>query len=231
MTVQLQQVRFSWRAGQPALYVPELEIAKGERVFIKGPSGSGKTTLLNLLAGIVQPDEGEISLLDQSLSALRKGQLDQFRADHIGFVFQQLNLLPYLGLVENVTLGCSFSTQRKARALSNHATLEDAALSLLEQLGLRAEARSGKPVLELSTGQQQRVAVARALLGQPEIIIADEPTSALDVAHRDNFIQLLTDQCQISGSSLIFVSHDPSLQSYFSRVIEVKPYDEGGFTL
>jgi putative ABC transport system ATP-binding protein len=134
-------------------------------------------------------------------------------------------------VLENVVLPCRFSTLRRQRAEAQYRSVNDGAVELLQRLGFSAEMIATNSVLALSTGQQQRVAAARALLGAPEIIIADEPTSALDTEHRDRFIDLLIEQCQQLDSALIFVSHDPFLQSHFQRVETLKPYHQGGFYL
>jgi putative ABC transport system ATP-binding protein len=186
-------------------------------VFIKGPSGSGKSTLLGLLTGIISPQQGNVSILNTDLNQLKQHQKDRFRADHIGYIFQQFNLLPYLSVIDNVILPCHFSPQRKRKAGS---ALKTAAINLLQRLHLD-KTLLDKPVIELSIGQQQRVAAARALIGHPELLIADEPTSALDQDNRTAFIELLMEEVSQTGSSLIFVSHDATLESLFSRTINL----------
>lgn len=151
-------------------------------------------------------------------------QRDRFRADHIGYIHQLFNLIPYLSVIENVTLPCKFSTLRKKRALEHASTLTDEARRLLAHLGLSNEGLLKRPVAELSVGQKQRVAAARALMGRPEILIADEPTSALDAANRESFIELLFNECAESKATLIFVSHDFSLAPMFDRSVQL----EGG---
>lgn len=215
--VELAQLRYRWKGqSKDILNIPELIIAQGEHVFLRGESGSGKTTLLNLLAGILTPTDGSICLLEEDLHNTSSSKRDRFRADHMGVIFQQFNLLPYLSMVENITLPCSFSKRRRDKA----GDPQQAATQLLDHLQLDESLRS-KMVTELSVGQQQRVAVARALIGQPEIIIADEPTSALDTSTRDRFIDLLFTQAEAQNSTIIFVSHDPHIASHFPRVIEL----------
>ena len=215
--VELAQLRYRWKGqSKDILNIPELTIAQGEHVFLRGESGSGKTTLLNLLAGILTPTGGSIRLLEEDLHSASSSKRDRFRADHMGVIFQQFNLLPYLSMVENITLPCSFSKRRRDKAGDPQQT----ATQLLDHLQLDESLRS-KLVTELSVGQQQRVAVARALIGQPEIIIADEPTSALDTSTRDRFIDLLFTQAEAQHSTIIFVSHDPHIASHFPRVIEL----------
>jgi putative ABC transport system ATP-binding protein len=217
--IRVENLHFAWHKGQPTvLNIPELVIAAGEHVFIQGASGSGKSTLLNLLAGVNQPQQGQISILDEAINQLSAAQRDHFRADHIGFVFQLFNLIPYLSVLENVTLPCRFSKQRQHKATAN-SSLEQEAVRLLKHLGMANKKLLQRPVTELSVGQQQRVATARALIGSPEIIIADEPTSALDSDMRQDFIELLFAECANTNATLLFVSHDQQLQGLFSRQI------------
>jgi len=201
--------------------IPELSIQKGERVFIKGESGSGKTTLLSLIGGINLPHAGRINILGKDTGQLKQSRRDQFRADHIGFIFQLFNLIPYLSVIENITLACAFSSRRKANALTKSKTLEDEAYRLLSHLQLQDRRLLNKPVSDLSVGQQQRVAAARALIGSPELIIADEPTSALDADTREHFLSLLLSECELSGSTVLFVSHDQALENSFDRHIHL----------
>jgi len=220
--LKVENLRFRWPSGQrDVVDIPELSIQQGERVFIKGESGSGKTTLLSLLGGINLPDSGRINLLGTDIGQLKQSHRDQFRADHIGFVFQLFNLIPYLSVIENITLACAFSSQRKAKALVKSSTLEDEAYRLLSHLQLQDRSLLNKPVSDLSVGQQQRVAAARALIGSPELIIADEPTSALDADILEHFLSLLLSECEHSGSTVLFVSHDPSLEKTFDRSIHL----------
>jgi putative ABC transport system ATP-binding protein len=151
--------------------------------------------------------------------SLRTGARDQRRVDHVGYIFQQFNLLPYLSVIDNVLMPCRFSALRAGRA-SESGTMEDAARTLLQGLGLPREAWT-KSASALSVGQQQRVAAARALIGHPEVVIADEPTSALDEERRDAFMELLLTRCAEASSALVFVSHDARLARHFERVIEL----------
>ena len=220
--VQLKDLCFAWRADRPpVLDIAELHIARGERVFIRGASGSGKSTLLALLAGVATPQAGEVRVLDRVVNRLSGPARDHFRADHIGFIFQMFNLLPYLSVLDNVTLPCRFSRQRRERAQANSGSLEQEAQRLLQHLGLAHPELLHRAVTELSVGQQQRVAAARALIGAPQILIADEPTSALDSDRRAAFVRLLFQECDASGATLIFVSHDRQLEPLFGRHIEL----------
>ncbi|MGY4524397.1 ABC transporter ATP-binding protein [Pseudomonas sp. TE21394] len=215
--IELRDLVFAW-PGQPALLdIPVFRLDAGEALFLKGPSGSGKTTLLGLLGGVNVPGQGRIQLLGQDLGSLGQGARDRFRVDHTGYIFQQFNLLPFLSVRENVELPCRFSRNRKARAEQRHGSVGLAASTLLAHLGLDDPALLARRADSLSIGQQQRVAAARALIGQPELVIADEPTSALDADTREAFIRLLFDECRAAGASLLFVSHDQSLAPLFDR--------------
>ncbi len=220
--LSLQEVRFSWPGQpQPVLDIEAFSLAPGERVFLQGISGSGKTTLLSLLGGVITPQQGSIRILDTELTKLNHGGRDRFRADHVGFVFQQFNLIPYLSLTANVTLPCRFSRKRRDKVLARSTSLEEEAQRLLAHLGLSLNQLGQRKVTDLSVGQQQRVAVARALIGSPELIIADEPTSALDAGARFAFLDLLFREVEDSGAALLFVSHDPALKEKFQRSVQL----------
>lgn len=215
--IHLSNVGFAW-PGQPELLdIDSFTLQHGESLFLKGPSGSGKTTLLGLLGGVQKPQRGRIELLGQELSQLSAGARDRFRVDHTGYVFQQFNLLPFLSVRENVELPCHFSKLRANRAVQRHGSVAEATRALLAHLGLQQAELLQRRAGELSIGQQQRVAAARALIGQPELVIADEPTSALDTDAREAFLELLFAECRDAGSSLLFVSHDQSLARLFDR--------------
>ncbi|MDX2354487.1 MULTISPECIES: ABC transporter ATP-binding protein [Pseudomonadaceae] len=218
--LELHQLGFAWPGQAELLDIPNFTLASNQSLFLKGPSGSGKTTLLGLIGGVQKAQRGTVQLLGTDLAALSAGARDRFRVDHTGYIFQQFNLLPFLSVAENVGLPCHFSWTRAERARQRHGSVAQAAASLLQHLGLpksllerRAEA--------LSIGQQQRVAAARALIGQPELVIADEPTSALDADSREAFLQLLFAECREAGSSLLFVSHDQSLAPLFDRSLSL----------
>jgi putative ABC transport system ATP-binding protein len=215
--VDISGLRFSWSVLSAAvLDIDSLQIDKGRRLFIEGPSGSGKSTLLALLAGIMKPQAGRVSVLGHALDEMHGPARDRFRSDHMGIIFQMFNLIPYLTVTENVTLPCRFSRRRLERAgRSGDAASE--ALRLLSRLSMADPELLRRPVTELSVGQQQRVAAARALMGAPEIIIADEPTSSLDADHRKDFIELLFEECGREDTTLVFVSHDTSLAPMFDR--------------
>jgi putative ABC transport system ATP-binding protein len=218
LAAELRDVRFAYRRGPDVLDLPELRVARGERLFLHGPSGSGKTTLLGLLAGVLVPRAGTVTVLGTSLGALRSGPRDRFRAEHLGYVFQMFNLIPYLSVRENIVLPCRLSSRRRARLAGRDPVTEAAAIAAR----LEIDGLLDSPVTELSVGQQQRVAVARALIGAPELVVCDEPTSALDSDRRDRFLELLFARCDEAGSALVFVSHDLSLASRFARTVALR---------
>ncbi|GAB7546588.1 ABC transporter ATP-binding protein [Cupriavidus sp. 8B] len=223
--IDLQGIAFAW-PGQAAacLRLERFRLDAGEQVFVCGPSGSGKSTLLSMLAGVLLPQQGSVRVLGTALGALSAAQRDRLRADHVGLVFQQFNLLPYLSVVDNVLLPCRFSPSRRERTAAQGETPEAAAQALLRQLDL-SPALWQRPVTRLSVGQQQRVAAARALIGCPQVVLADEPTSALDAPRQQAFMALLQRECGIAGASLVFVSHDERLSAGFSRRLSLPAVD------
>lgn len=217
----LDGVRYRWpRADADTLDIEHLHLQRSERVLLRGESGCGKSTLLSLAAGVLLPQAGQVCLLGQDWRVLSAGRRDRVRADHIGYIFQQFNLLPYLSVLDNVMLPCRLSHTRGQRAGGKSERWRSEAQGLLAALQLDP-ALWRKPADELSVGQQQRVAAARALIGRPELVIADEPTSALDEARRDAFMALLVRVCSDTGSALLFVSHDARLAVHFERVIDL----------
>ena len=224
--IEVEAVRFGWPGGRHLLRIDRLAIASGERVFLKGPSGSGKSTLLGLIGGVLTPESGTVSLLGTHLDRLDASGRDRFRGEHIGFIFQMFNLIPYLSVRENVLLPLQFSTARRKRLEGAPSAGE--AVRLLRALGLAANELLERPVTQLSIGQQQRVAAARALIGRPGIVIADEPTSALDSDTRAGFVELLMNECGACGATLLFVSHDSSLSVHFDRSLSMSDINRAG---
>jgi putative ABC transport system ATP-binding protein len=217
--IEAENLAFSWPGKPPVIDIERFRVARGERVFLRGPSGSGKSTLLGLLGGVLTTARGRILLLGTDVTALSASGRDRFRGDHLGFIFQMFNLIPYLGVLENVLLPAQFSAARAARIPNGDLAAEGR--RLLAALGLGDPEYLQRPVTELSIGQQQRVAAARALLGRPGIIVADEPTSALDHDAREDFLQLLMAESRTQGATLLFVSHDTSLSRLFDRVVSL----------
>ncbi|KUO61368.1 MAG: methionine ABC transporter ATP-binding protein [Alphaproteobacteria bacterium BRH_c36] len=217
----MSAVRFTW-PGQPRfrLSIDRFEVVKGERVLLLGPSGGGKSTLLSLLAGIVSPQTGQVDVLGTNIAKLPGAARDRFRAEHFGIIFQMFNLLPYGTVTDNVLLPLSFSQQRRANVAAN-GTAADEAARLLLRLGLPGDEIACHRASSLSVGQQQRVAAARALIGRPEIIVADEPTSSLDRAWQKEFLDLLFEEIEVAGATLIMVSHDETLAELFTRCVRL----------
>lgn len=216
--LHLSDVRFRWpgRSGF-ALSVPQLSVETGETVLLLGESGSGKSTLLSLICGIMLADAGHVRVADTDLATLSGRARDRFRADRIGVIFQQFNLLPFGSVADNILLPLRFAATRRARAGDARA----AAASLCSALGLPTDVLSMR-ANALSVGQQQRVAVARALIGEPPLIVADEPTSALDATSQAAFLDLLFGQVRAHDGSLLMVSHDPRLAERFDRVLRME---------
>lgn len=218
--IAISGLRFAWPRGPLLLDIGHFEVPAGEAVFLSGASGSGKSTLLGLIAGITPCRTGRVDVLGEPMRPDRPAQRDALRAARLGIIFQLFNLLPYLDPLENVLLPLRFSAERAARLRESGAAPEAEARRLLGALGLEAGALERRTT-DLSVGQQQRVAAARALLGRPGLIIADEPTSALDHDVRDAFLDLLTAECRDSGAALLFVSHDRSLAGRFDRQVDL----------
>ena len=221
MVLQLNDLEYRHPGQtQPFLKVADFALQAGERVLLHGPSGCGKSTLLSLITGIRPVQRGQIQVAGQPFSALSQRRRDAFRADHLGVIFQAFNLLPYLNAVDNVCLSAGFSRRRCEReGVRSRHQRQQAAQALLARLGLD-ESTVSLPAWQLSFGQQQRVAAARALFGKPDLIIADEPTSALDNHSRDTLLTLLGELCEQSGSALLMVSHDSDVAGHFQRSVD-----------
>ena len=212
--LQALGLEYHYQQGKKIVF-PEIEIERGQRLLISGFSGCGKTTLLSLIAGALQLQVGDIKFDDQDYSSMSSLLLDRHRADHIGYIFQTLNLIPFLSVSENIGLWIRFSHSRKSR-VSN---LNQEINRLVDSLGLDKEVLN-TPVNRLSVGQQQRVAAARALLGKPDLILADEPTSALDSDTTKKFLNEMMETFDASKQAIIMVSHDASIAPYFDSVID-----------
>ncbi|MEK9703084.1 MAG: ATP-binding cassette domain-containing protein, partial [Deltaproteobacteria bacterium] len=176
--------------------------------------------------GILLPTSGQAVVLSEDLTKLSSKKRDAFRVDHIGFLFQQFNLIPYLNLIENVLLPCRFSNLRYQNAGNTESGLIDEAGRLLKLLGLEPDKFSHLATQKLSVGQQQRVAAARAFIGNPKLILADEPTSALDPENRSAFLELIFKECSKNQTTLIMVSHDASMAGQFDQVIDLNDLNQ-----
>lgn len=216
-SLALKDVRYNWPGRASfGLDVPHFVLGASETVLLLGESGSGKSTLLSLICGTITPRAGRVEVGGTDLAGLSAAGRDRFRAEQIGVIFQQFNLLPFGSVMDNILLPLRFAPERHKRVTRPR---EEAA-ALCSALGLPEtvlNARAGR----LSVGQQQRVAAARALIGQPPLIIADEPTSALDATTQATFLDLLFAQSRANGTALLMVSHDARLASHFDRVVEM----------
>ena len=212
--ISLKKCLFSYdNTNKLVINIDQLDIETGEKVFLYGPSGHGKSTLLNLTAGVLKANSGSVEVLGHELTQISQSKRDHLRGEKIGYIFQIFNLIPYLTVKENIVLPCLINKKRSDSDFHKQAE------ELIDSLGLRDY--TDKKVTDLSIGQQQRVAAARALIGNPQMIIADEPTSALDEKNTREFMQLLMSVWEIKKFTLIFVSHDERLKSYFSRSISL----------
>ena len=208
--IAMTDLRFAYGGGPVVLAIDRWRVPAGSSTFLRGPSGSGKSTLLHLVCGLLSPTGGRLAVCGEDLGALRGHARDRFRARHVGVVFQQFNLLPYLSVLDNLKLAARFG---------GLAGPPDPA-ELLRRL------RLPRPLLDrkagsLSVGQQQRVAIARALINRPALLVADEPTSALDADARDAFVDLLLEQAGEGRATVLFVSHDAALASHFEHTADL----------
>ena len=215
--LHLSDVRYRWPGRTSfGLHVPDFTLARSETVLLLGESGTGKSTLLSLICGTIIAASGNIFVAGDEIAALAAGERDRFRAEQIGLIFQQFNLLPFANVRDNILLPLQFAPERRKRVQD----IDTEAIRLCRGLGLPEgimTARAGT----LSVGQQQRVAAARALIGTPPLIIADEPTSSLDAATQATFLELLFTQSRAHGTTLLMVSHDARLSDQFDRVVHM----------
>lgn len=220
--LKLRKVFFRWPGRSSfSLSLADLTVSYGEKLLLLGASGTGKSTLLSVISGTLLPDQGSVEIAKTEITKLSASARDRFRAEQLGVIFQQFNLLPFGSVADNILLPLRFAPIRRNRvkdAKSEVARL-CAALGLPVDIG-REKASS------LSVGQQQRVAVARALIGHPPLIIADEPTSALDINSQDAFLDLLFTQAQTQGTSVVLVSHDERLGPRFDRILHMEEIAE-----
>ncbi|KHD89425.1 MAG: methionine ABC transporter ATP-binding protein [Bdellovibrio sp. ArHS] len=223
--IEVRDLQYTYPGqSQPTLKIPEFSVLRGEELFLYGPSGTGKTTLLELFSGVLKPTQGSLKILGFDFGKMTDADRDAFRAEHMGYVFQNFNLIPYLSVQENIELPLHLSPARKARLGS--VDTEMVIRALCGNLGIGD--LLGKKVSQLSVGQQQRVAVARALLGKPDLILADEPTSALDTDHREKFLKLMFELADLYGTTVVFVSHDRTMEKLFSRSISLDSINRVG---
>ncbi|MBO9477434.1 ATP-binding cassette domain-containing protein [Shimia sp. R11_0] len=219
MRVSIENLSFAWPGqARPVINIDVFSLEAGERVLLQGPSGSGKSSLLSAISGVVDLPKSTVQVVGQDMGALTPQARDRFRANHIGMIFQGFNLIPWMTAAENVCLPLKFSKRRKAQL---NKPAEQVAQGLMVALGLPEPLWHGCASAQLSVGQQQRVAVARALMGAPELILADEPTSALDELAKHSFLNVMMAQVAKTGASLLMVSHDTTLAPHFDRVVQL----------
>ncbi|GDY10497.1 MAG: ABC transporter ATP-binding protein [Planctomycetota bacterium] len=218
MSLVLDNLKKSYRepgGGRiPVLNVSRFELQTAEQVALIGSSGGGKTTLLNVIAGITSPDSGRVVIDNVDVTGLNEPSRDRFRALKIGFVFQTFNLLPAFSALENVLLGMCFS----GKGTDSHR-----ATDLLTRVGLGHRLQHRPP--QLSVGEQQRVAVARALANHPSLLLADEPTASVDIANQNTILELIRDTCRENNVSLLLVTHSPDVAARFDRIEKLSDFN------
>lgn len=222
--IRINKLRFGYRVGEFQLAVDEMCVKSHERVAITGPSGSGKTTLLNLLAGILAPASGDVQVDRTVVSALGQEDRQDFRALRMGLVFQEFELLEYLDVLANITLPFRISP-----VLNLNQAVRQRAFDLCQEVGLSDKVH--RFPRHLSQGERQRVAVCRALVTQPAVILGDEPTGNLDPANRDHVMDVLFRYSETSGAPLIIVTHDHELLDRFDRTIDIREIQSETYTL
>ena len=211
--ITIEQLEFHYPHGEFQLSIPALSVATGEKVAVIGPSGSGKTTLLNLVAGISRPQKGKVTVAGEPVSSYTDARRRDFRISHIGFIFQDFELLDYLNVLDNI-----LHPYRITRALELSTDVQQRAVDLANALGIGARLKHYSA--ELSQGEKQRAAICRALLTQPQLILADEATGNLDPRNKGKILDLLFTNVDASGASLLAVTHDHELLPRFDRVID-----------
>ena len=212
--IEIDSLKFGYTPEQSIIDIGSFQLKPNQNLFIHGPSGAGKTTLLSILCGIQSGYQGSVKIFEQELKNLKSSERDTFRAKNIGYIFQQFNLVSYLSVRENILLPLCFGSNR---------SLEDRAPERLQMLVHALEINNllDRSVNQLSIGQQQRVAAARALITSPKVLIADEPTSALDDINKAKFMELLKNSAAESKTTVVIVSHDKSLQSNFDQSLSI----------
>jgi putative ABC transport system ATP-binding protein len=198
----------------PILDIDQFSLGPGEQMVLVGRSGCGKSTLLHVISGISRPDSGKVRIGEWDITLFTEPECDRFRAEQIGYVFQNFNLLSGFSALENVLLGMRFAGGRTDRSRAKH---------LLERVGL-GHRMSHKPT-QLSVGEQQRVSVARALANRPRLLLADEPTANVDSGHQQQVIDLLRDTCREENVALLIVTHTPEVAEQFDRIDNLEDFN------
>ncbi len=214
--IKINGLTFDYNSGTsaPLIDIPSWELHSGHCVFLYGASGAGKSTFIHLLSGLLKPTSGHIAIDGVELNQLKTRQMNRFRADYMGLISQQFNLIPFLTVKENILLAHSFQTRDKT-------DMNERMKVMMGELAL-CESLLNQKALQLSIGQQQRVAIIRAMANQPKLLLADEPTSALDDQAKQQFIEVLMETVKKQDMTLLFISHDQSLKRHFPEVIEME---------
>ena len=221
LAIDIEDLKLSFN-GHTCIDIPSLQVQKGETVLLFGENGSGKTTLLKLLSGLLEPDSGTVQVLGRNLTSMNSSDKDHFRADYLGYVFQSLNLMPYLTALENILLPCGFSPRKKQIIANGEMTPEYEAYQLMAKLKLEDPMRLRHKTDQLSKGLQQRVAIARALIGHPELVLADEPASAMGSYSQQLVYKLLVNYARGKGATLVCISHSKEADQHFDRRLNMK---------
>ncbi|MHC5109400.1 MAG: ABC transporter ATP-binding protein [Planctomycetota bacterium] len=215
--IEISRVKFTYGREDFRLHIDDFAIAAGTKTALVGPSGSGKTTFLNLVSGIILPGAGGVCVDGLEVSSLNDTERRAFRITNIGFVFQDFELLEYLDVLDNI-----LHPFRINRALCLMGEVRNRALQLVEETGLSGKLRRSPG--QLSQGERQRVAICRALLTQPKMLLADEPTGNLDPRNKDRILDLLFQYAEASGATVLVVTHDTSLLERFDRVVDFQDF-------
>jgi len=215
--ITIRSLEFRYPGTDFHLRIPDFQLGTQEKVAVIGPSGSGKTTLLNLVAGILLPEQGTVHCDGSEVSALSDAARRDFRITRIGFVFQDFELLGYLNVLDNV-----LHPYRISGALKLTREIRERARDLLQQMGLGD--KLGRGVEQLSQGEKQRVAICRALLPSPQLVLADEATGNLDPRNKGHILELLFEAVQAHGASLLAVTHDHELLPRFDRTVDFNDF-------
>ena len=209
-TLEIKNLFFEWEEKKKfQLNLKDLKLKKRKKVLILGESGSGKSTLLNIISGIIKPCSGTININQTNITTLPPKKIDYFRASNIGVIFQQFNLLEYISPINNILLPCYFTGFKK----KNYKYFHEKAFHLADKLGINKNILNQNKSKELSVGQKQRIAIIRAIINKPKIILADEPTGNLDKDTSNSIVNSLVDVCKMNKVSLVVVSHDDSVLS------------------
>ncbi|AMO55952.1 hypothetical protein GZ77_07385 [Endozoicomonas montiporae] len=229
LAIDIQDLKLAFN-GRDCIDIPSLQIHNGEVVLLFGENGSGKTTLMKLLSGLLEPDSGKVRVLGRNLTQMSRSEKDHFRADHIGYVFQSLNLMPYLTALENILLPCGFSPRKQQIVDSAELSGEYEAYQLMARLKLEDPMRLRHKTDQLSKGLQQRVAVARALIGNPSLILADEPASAMGSYSQRLVYELLIEHARENNTTLICITHNKEANPLFERHINMKDINKNALS-